>query len=157
MRLALKTLGIYLVDVLRAGGPRREPAALCHHFQAADGSIVARSSGQLGADRLARKVGLLYRFRCEFLQLCFLLGCGGRINACVVRRSELRRQFEVMLSGILAGAGGNLSCQQVHDGSVFVGRPHCAVTSKKTCSRTLFSAEATRTVDQAGEESAGAS
>src|SRR2546428_11946789 len=77
MRLALKTLGIYLVDVLRAGGPRREPAALCHHFQAADGSIVARSSGQLGADRLARKGGLLYRFRCEVLQLCFLLGCGG--------------------------------------------------------------------------------
>ena len=85
----------------------------------------------------------------EFFQLCFLLGRGGRVDARVVRSAELRRQFAVMFSGILAGARGNLRRQQVHDRPVLVGRPYGAVKTKKTRSSAFFSAETVRAIDQA--------
>ena len=56
MGLALETLGVDLINVLGAGGPRCKPTALRHNFQAADWSIVARGFGQLGGDWLARQV-----------------------------------------------------------------------------------------------------
>src|SRR5271166_1912772 len=51
-----------------------------------------------------------------------------------------------MLAGILAGVGGHLGCQQVHDWAVFIGRPHGAVETEKTCSSTFLSAETNRAV-----------
>ncbi len=61
MDLALEALSVDLVDVLRAGGPSRKPAAGCYDFQAANGSMIARSVGQLGGNRLVRQIRLLYR------------------------------------------------------------------------------------------------
>src|ERR1700683_51040 len=77
MGLALETLGVDLINVLGTGGARCNPTALRHTFQAADWGIVARSFGQLGGDRLARQLRLLYCVRGEVFQLCFLLGRGG--------------------------------------------------------------------------------
>src|SRR5438045_1412788 len=51
--LALETFCVNLVDVLRAGGARREPTAAGHHLQAPDGGVAARGVGQPGDDRLA--------------------------------------------------------------------------------------------------------
>src|SRR5262245_7203840 len=45
--LVLEALRVDLVDVFRAGGPGREPAAGGHHLQAADRGVVARGAGQL--------------------------------------------------------------------------------------------------------------
>ena len=101
----------------------------------------------IGGDVYKRQ--LLYRVRREFRQLCFLLGRGGRVDAGVVRGSELRRQFAVVFSGILASARGNLRRQQVHDRPVLVGRPHSAVKTKKTRSSAFLSAETIRSIDQA--------
>src|ERR1700735_1502568 len=149
MGLALETLGVDLINVLGTGGSRCKPTALRHNFQAADWGIVARGFGQLGGDWLSRQVRLLYRVRGEFFQPCFLLGRGRRVDARVVRDAELRRQFAVMFSGILASARGNLRSQQVHDWPVLVGRPYCAVKAKKTRPSAFFSAETIRAIDQA--------
>ena len=56
--------------------------------------------------------GLLYSLRRELLQFCFLLGTGGRIDARVVRSSELPGQLTVVFPRVLAGTGGNLGRQQ---------------------------------------------
>src|SRR5579872_1705851 len=53
-----------------------------------------------------------------------------------------------MFSGVLASARGNLRRQQIHDRTVLVGRPYCAVKAKKTCSSAFFSAETVRAIDQ---------
>src|SRR5271163_3179969 len=54
-----------------------------------------------------------------------------------------------MFSRILASARGNFCRQQVHNRPVLVGRPHCAVETKKTRSSTFFAAETVRAIDQA--------
>ena len=43
--LSLEALRVDLVDVLRAGGPGREPAVRGHDFQSADRRVVARARG----------------------------------------------------------------------------------------------------------------
>ncbi len=53
MRLVLEAFRVDLVDVFRARGPGRKPAASGHHLQAADWGVVARGAGQLGGDRLS--------------------------------------------------------------------------------------------------------
>src|ERR1700686_5726197 len=54
-----------------------------------------------------------------------------------------------MFSGVLASARGNLRSQQVHDRPVLVGRPYCAIKTKKTRSSAFLSAETVRAIDQA--------
>src|SRR5450756_306939 len=59
MILSTKALRIDLVDVFGAGRTSREPAALCHHLQPADGSAVARRVGEDSLDFFARQFGEL--------------------------------------------------------------------------------------------------
>ncbi len=56
VRPVLETFRVNLVDALRAGRARGEPAAIGGHLQAADRRVVARSVGQLARDRLAREL-----------------------------------------------------------------------------------------------------
>src|ERR1700683_3828300 len=147
MALTLETLGVNFINVLGARGSRSKPTTLGHNFQAADRGSVAWRFGELGGDRLARQVLLLYRVRREFRQLRFLLGSGGRVDARVIRCSELRGQLAVMFTGALVRARGNLRRQQVQNQPVLVGRPRCAVKAKKTRSSTFFSAETVRAID----------
>ena len=51
--LILEALRVDLVDVLGAGGPGREPAVVCRHFEAADRCAVTWGRSQFGCDRLA--------------------------------------------------------------------------------------------------------
>ena len=55
--LALKALGIDLVDILGAGRAGGEPAVRGHHLQPADGRAVARRRGEHARDRLAGQLG----------------------------------------------------------------------------------------------------
>src|SRR2546421_11701974 len=57
--LVLEALRVDLVDVLRAGRPRREPAAPGDDLQSADRRAVARGTGQLGPDRFAGQLRVL--------------------------------------------------------------------------------------------------
>src|SRR5271157_3021543 len=121
-------------------------------LSAADWSVIARSLGQLGSNWFARQIRLPYRFRRKFLQSCFLLRRGGRVNARVARIAELRREFTVVLAWILAGARGNFRRQQVHDQPILVSGPDRAVETQKTRSSALFPAEAARAIDQTWHE-----
>jgi hypothetical protein len=125
--LVLEALCIDFVDVLCAGGSGREPAVGSYDFQAPDWGVVARSASQLGSDGLSGQSRFLDGLRRQFLQPGFLLGRRWSVDARVVGRAELRGQFAVVLSRILARTGGDLRCQQVHDEAVLVGRPHRAV------------------------------
>ena len=53
MRGVSEALRVDLVDAFRAGRPSREPPARGRDLQAVDRRVVARSSRQLGDDRLA--------------------------------------------------------------------------------------------------------
>src|SRR6266566_8006640 len=57
-----------------------------------------------------------------------------------------------MLARILVRTGGNLGRQQVHDGSIFVGRPNSAVPPQKTRPGTLLAAETARAIKQPRNE-----
>ena len=77
-----------------------------------------------------------------------LIGRGRHVDPHVTWCSKLGRQFPVEITGILAGACGHLCCQQIHDGTVLVGRPHGPVSPQEARSRTLLSAEAIGTAEQ---------
>ena len=94
---SLKTFRIDLVDIF---GPRRtcrEPSALGHHFQPADGRAIARRTGEDGLDFFAGQICESNLLRRESLQQCLLLRGGRRLNAVVKRLAELAREFAVDL------------------------------------------------------------
>ncbi len=57
-----------------------------------------------------------------------------------------------MLTGVLAGDGGDLSRQQAQRRAVLVGRPHPAVAPQEGCASALLAAEPHGSVLQAGHE-----
>src|SRR5262252_232473 len=57
-----------------------------------------------------------------------------------------------MLAGVPARAGSNLGCEQIHDRSVFVGRPDRTVVAKKTSSGTFFAAKTDGPINQTGHK-----
>src|SRR4029453_12488352 len=67
-------------------------------------------------------------------------------------RAELRHELPVVLAGILAGAGGDLGREQIHDRAVLVGRPHRAVVAQEAGPGALLPAEAARAVEQTWHE-----
>ena len=50
--LAFETLCIEFIDVLRPRGPGGKPSVRGYHLQTADGTPIARGSGQFGQDGL---------------------------------------------------------------------------------------------------------
>src|SRR5215831_21164066 len=54
-----------------------------------------------------------------------------------------------MLPRILPGSRGNLGRQEIHNWTVFISRPDCAVPSQETPSGAFFAAKAERAIDQA--------
>src|SRR5262245_4729925 len=123
MRLTVQPRPVDLVDVFGAGWPRREPSARGHDLQPADWSVVAGSRRQRGGDPLAGQRVFLHVVCRELSQPRLLLGRGGRVDARVVRRAELRRQTRAVPAGSLAGARGIPGGRQAHDRAVFVGGP----------------------------------
>src|SRR2546425_5134827 len=97
VRLILEALRIDLVDVLRARGARRKPAAGGRDFQTTDWGVVAWGVGQLGDYRLTSQARLLDGLRRQLSQPRLLLRRCGRVDTCVVRCAELGRQFAVVL------------------------------------------------------------
>src|SRR5262249_52317781 len=57
--LVAETLGVNLVDVLGAGGPRGKPTTPGNDLEPANCRVISGSAGQLGRDRLAGEVSCL--------------------------------------------------------------------------------------------------
>src|SRR4029453_17865335 len=146
-RLVFEAFCVDLVDVLCARWAGREPAVVGHDFQAVDRSVVARSSGQLGDDGLTSQARLLDGLRRQDLQARFLLGRRGRVDTLVKGHAELACELLVVFARILARAGRDLGCQQIHDRAVFVGRPYSAVVPQEAGAGTLLTTEAARSVE----------
>src|SRR5882757_9065222 len=97
MLLALEALGVDLVNVLGTRGARREPTVCCHHFETANGGVVARSLGHLGLDGLAAQRGCSHCSGRQGFQTLLLRGSRGSIDANVIRSAELRLQMRIVL------------------------------------------------------------
>src|SRR4051812_38078656 len=152
MSLVLEALGIDLVDGLGAGRPRREPAVGGDDLDAANRRVVTGSAVVLAEDRLAGERSRLDRLRGYLPQPRLLLGRCRSVDPCVERRAELLGKATVMLAGLLAGAGGDLGRQQIHDQPVLVGRPDAAIVPQKTGAGTFLAAEAARAVEESGDK-----
>src|SRR5208282_5059509 len=70
----------------------------------------------------------------------------------VKRTSKLRGQFTVVQAGIFSRSSGDLCGKKIHDRSVFVSGPYCAVTAQEARTRALLSTETHGTIDQAGHK-----
>src|SRR4051812_29454644 len=123
MGLVVRALGVELVDVLRSGGPRREPAALRGYFQATDRGIVARCVRHSRRNFVARQSRSLHGFGRQLLQLLLLLDGGGCVDSRIEKFAEARCKAAVMLPGIFARARRYLSGQQGEYEAIFVSGP----------------------------------
>src|SRR5262249_50644339 len=63
-------------------------------------------------------------------------------------RAKFRLQFAEVFARVLASAGGDLGCKQIHNHAIFVCRPHGAVLPQETCPGTLLSSKTDRTVKE---------
>src|SRR5205807_2711160 len=150
--LILEALRVDLVDVLGAGGPGGKPSAEGYHLQAVDRRIVARSARELGGDRLAGQRRGLDGLGRQLREPSLLVGRRRRVDARIARRAELLRQLLVVLAWILAGAGGDLGREQVHDRAVLVSGPHRAVVPQEARPRAFLASEAARAVEETRHE-----
>jgi hypothetical protein len=132
MRVVVKAFGVDLVDVLGAGGARREPAAARGHLDAADRRVVARRLRQNLLDRLAGKLRDADLLAVELAELFLLRGVGRRVDAIGERGAQFLRQGAVARAGILAGARRDLGRQQCRHHAVLVGGPGAAVETAET-------------------------
>ena len=57
-----------------------------------------------------------------------------------------------MLTGVFAGDGGDLGCEQSEQRAIFVGGPHRAVAAEEAGAGALFAAEAAGTTDKSGDK-----
>src|SRR5579872_7210639 len=152
MGFALKAFGINFVDIFSARRPRGEPAAGCDHLQSADGCVVSRGVGQLGRNRLTREARFLDAIGRELLEPRPLFGRSRRVDASVLRCSKLGSQLAVVLAGILAGLRSDLRGKEIHDWTVFIRGPDCAVEAEKARAGAFLPTEAERPVQQAVDE-----
>src|SRR5262245_43870010 len=107
MRLALKTFGVDLVDVLSAGWSGSKPAAGRYHFQAAERRIIPRSASELRGNPLARQFRRHHIVRRELCQVRLLLRCRRRVEPRIAWRAKLGSQLAVIFTRVLACAGSN--------------------------------------------------
>src|SRR5262249_40353758 len=120
-----------------------------YDFEPAEGSVVAGGAGQLGRDALACQVRLLNGLWGKFLQARFRFSSRWSVYARIERRTELRRQLTVVLTGVLARPSGDLGGEQVHDRAILVCGPYASVESQEAGAGAFFAAEATGAVEQA--------
>jgi hypothetical protein len=83
-----ETLGIDLVNILRAGRPRGKPSVLGNHLDSTERKTVPRSCGKLRAYWLAGKFRHADLIGRECLQQLFLFGCRGRVDPLVEGQSS---------------------------------------------------------------------
>src|SRR3990172_3964673 len=126
-----ETLGVNLVDVLRARGTRGEPPVFGHDFQPADGTPVPRCVREDFPDLLPRKgYGIDLAWRKPRKNL-LLPGRGGRIDPLVDRLSEPADKTAVKFAGVLARSRHHLRREKIHDDAVLVRRPDRPVPPQK--------------------------
>ena len=142
MALVPKTLRIDLVDVFGAGGRAANQPLAVTTFNPPIGALLPGARVSLAVIGSPASVDSLTASGDSFCSLAFCSGVAGGIDARVIGRSEFRGQFAVVFPGILAGTCGDFGGEQVHDRTVFVGRPDGAILSQETRAGAFLTAEA---------------
>src|SRR5260370_15728462 len=97
MTIAAEAVGVDLVDILGARGPRREPAAAGNHLDPAEALAVAGRGDERAEDRLAGELGGAEAIGRQLLQQGLLLRRRRRVDPRVERHAELAGQRVVEL------------------------------------------------------------
>src|ERR1700730_1310005 len=102
-----ETLGIDLVNILRAGRPRGKPSVLGNHLNSTERKTVPRSGGKLRAYWLPRKLPHSDLIGRECLQQHFLFGSRGRVDPLVEGHAQLAREAIVCFAWVPLGLCGD--------------------------------------------------
>src|ERR1700676_4856999 len=102
MVLTEETLGVNLVDFLRARRTCCKPAIFGNHFDPSNWIAVSRSGGQNLLDRLTSNFGSVNVGRGQSCQSAFLFGSSGSIDPFVDGISQLAGQLTIDLTRIFA-------------------------------------------------------
>src|SRR3569833_3311402 len=145
MRFVAKALGIELVDVLRAGWTRGEPAIFSLDLATAERLAVARRCGVHGAHGISGELLEAELLRRQRLQRRLLRRCRRHIDAGINRSAKLRCQLLVQLARIAAALGHDLRGEQAQDYAVLVGGPHRPVALEKRGAGALLAGKAAAT------------
>src|SRR6266702_5218813 len=149
---ATKTLRVDLVDILRAGRPRGEPAEIGFDLDAAEGLAVAGRLAERGADGIAREILEAELLGRDGFQDVLLRHRRRHIDARVMGHAELGGEIIEELTRIPAGLGHDLGGEQTEDDAVLVGGPHRAVAAQERGPCTLLAAEAEAAREEAVDE-----
>src|SRR5262245_55874280 len=149
MGLTLKALRIQFVNIFCPGWPGCKPSFFRDDLETADRTIVARSTGQLGENRITGHHCCSHGIRREFTQPLLLVQGGRRIDPHVVGCAELGREFTVLFAGILAGAGSNFRRKKAEQQAIFIRGPYCSIFSEKAGASALFTSKTAGAVQQA--------
>src|SRR5215469_9996452 len=147
-----ETLGVDLVDILGAGRTGGKPAHSRRNLESANGSVVARCGCQLGENAIASQLFLSHRFGGQLLQYRLLFRSCRHINPRIVGRAKFGCDFAIVFAWIFSRSRRYFRRQQIHYWAVLVRGPGCAVDARETGARALFTAEAIRAIDQAGNK-----
>src|SRR5208282_3618827 len=131
MVLTEETLGINLVNFLRARRTCRKPAIFGNDFNSSNWIAVSRSGGQNLPDRLAGNFSSANVGRRQSCQSNFLFRRGGSVDAFVNWISQLVCEFAINFAGIFAHARGDFRGKQTRNDSVFIRGPYAAVAPEK--------------------------
>ena len=137
-----ETLGVDFAHIFSTGRTRREPTFISDDLQAADRCAIAGSLGEFASNLRACERISFEVFGSQFAERGFLFGRGGRIFTRIVENAVLVGKFFVMFGRILAGLSGNFNGEQVHNDTVFIGRPNACIFAQERRAGRLFAAEA---------------
>src|SRR6202047_1755156 len=126
-----ETLGIDLVNILRAGRPRGKPSVLGNHLDSPERKTFPWSGGKLRAYWLAGKFHHADLIGRERLQQIFLFGCRGRVDPLVEGHAQLARELIVCFAWVPLGLCGDFGGKQTENYPVLVCRPDRSVSPKK--------------------------
>src|SRR4029077_19671142 len=149
MVLAQETLGVNLVDFLRARRTCCKPAILGNHFDSSNWIAVSRSGGQNLLDRLPSNFGSVNVGWGQSCKSGFLFGRSGSIDAFVDGISQLAGEILINFTGILSHARRNFCREQTRNNSVLVCGPHVAVAPEEGRTSAFLASETQAASEQA--------
>src|SRR5579862_6239980 len=149
MVLAKETLGVNLVDFLRARRTCCKPAILRDYLDSSDWVSVPGSHSENLLDLLTRNFCSGNVRGGQSFERSLLFGSGGSIYAFVDRVSEVVSEFAINFARIFAQAGRHFCREQARNNSVLVRTPNTSVTLKESRTGTFLA----RKTQTAGEQS----
>src|SRR6516162_3359458 len=147
-----EALRVELIDILRPGRPRREPAIRSEHLEPTNRGPIAGRIDEHLLDGIAGELRCADVGGGQLQQRCLLLLGGRRVDTLEGRGAELLRELLIQLGRITTCAGRDLGREQVEHDAILVRGPHLPVVPQERAARTLLATEAERAIEQSRHE-----